>query len=113
MIHDDITNYRSGGCRSKNPGVEGVQRGYGEGLSVGLEVVLANHSMTYEENAGPGPGCVRQGRRDLKAQPESVRFGDIRIESLLFADYDVLLSSPTVTCSIHWDSLQPSVKQLE
>lgn len=34
----------------------------GEGLSVGLKDVLANHSMTREENAGPGPGRVRQGR---------------------------------------------------
>ena len=42
---------------------------------------------------------------------ESVRFGDLRIASLLFADDVVLLATSDMTSSMHWGGLQPSVKR--
>ena len=42
---------------------------------------------------------------------ERNKFGNLRITTLLFADYVVLFPHKTMNSRVHWDGIQPSVKE--
>ncbi len=115
--------------RQKKSGLGGVRWGHGEGLSVGIEEILANRPAPQEGEAVSGAlptlfskGCplspvlfiILMDRISRQGQVlEGVQFGVHTISSLLFADDVVLLALvQTGTFVMHWDGLQLSVKRL-